>query len=81
MAFEIEEGRVVYKGGNENTQSAIMLKLDGTGLMHLQQILIDSGWHFKSNVKESVKPTLYRNALILLTYKLLDWAVDQHLGI
>jgi hypothetical protein len=80
MGFEIEEGRVVYKGERENMQSAIMLKLDGTRLAHLQQILIDSGWHFRSNVKESVKPTLYRNALILLTYKLLDWAIQSHTG-
>lgn len=77
--FEIAEGKVIYKGEMENVQSAIMLKLDGVRLSHLQQILIDSGWHFKSNVKESVKPTLYRNALVLLTYKLLDWAIDSHM--
>ena len=78
--FEIEEGRVVFKEGvTTEIQSAIMLKLDGVRLSRLQQILIDSGWHFKSNVKESVKPTLYRNALILVTYRLLDWAIDSHM--
>jgi hypothetical protein len=79
--FEIEEGKVVYKGEKENMQSsAIMLKLDGTRLSRLQQILIDSGWHFKSNVKESAKATLYRNAIVLVAYKLLDWAIEAHLG-
>ena len=58
----------------------IMLKLDGQRLSRLQQILIDSGWHYRSNVREAAKPTLYRNALILLTYKLLDWAIASHIG-
>lgn len=80
MAFEIEGERVVFKGELENIQSAIMLKLDGQRLSHLQQILIDSGWHYRSNVREAAKPTLYRNALISLTYKLLDWAIDSHMG-
>ena len=79
MEFEIEEGKVVYKGEQKNKQSAIMLKLDGVRLAHLTQILIDSGWYCPSNVKESVKPTYHRNALILLTYKLLDWAIDSHI--
>ena len=81
MAFEIEEGKVIFK--EEKTtemQSAIMLKLDGQRLSRLQQILIDSGWHFKSNVREAAKPTLYRNALILVAYKLLDWAIDSHMA-
>ena len=80
MGFEIEEGKVTFKGEMENIQSAIMLKLDGQRLSRLQQILIDSGWHYKSNVREAAKPTLYRNALILLTYKLLDWAIASHIG-
>lgn len=80
MGFEIEGEKVVFKGEMENIQPAIMLKLDGIRLSRLQQILIDSGWHYKSNVREAAKLGLYRNALISLTYKLLDWAIDSHVG-
>ena len=80
MGFEIEEGKVAYKEGGVDRPPAIMLKLDGTRLSHLQQILIDSGWYLPSNVTESAKPTYHRNALILLTYKLLDWAIDSHMA-
>ena len=79
MSFEIEEGRVVFKEGGVDKPPAIMLKLDGQRLSYLTQILIDSGWYCPSNVKESVKPTYHRNALVLLTYKLLDWAIDSHM--
>ena len=79
MSFEIEGGKVVYKEGKVDKPPAIMLKLEGTRLAHLWQILIDSGWYCPSNITESAKPSYHRSALVLVAYRLLDWAIDSHL--
>ena len=85
MTFTLQGGKVLFKPDDEKNAKAgtgMAVKLNGERLVKLQGMLKQSGWvnPASKDSSESTKSWKEREAVTALVLKLLDFAIEQHVG-
>ena len=84
MPFELKDNKLVFKPDDEKKAAkaagGVVVKLEGERLAKVRSILNKSGWKnpVKAEASEATKAWKEREALVAITIRLIDLAIEQH---